>query len=40
MPRVKALTDRTLAERFAESQHEEQVWGDISTERSRSSSAS
>ena len=32
MARVKALTDRTIAERFAEIKTEAQVWGDISTE--------
>jgi putative transposase len=32
MARVKALTDRTIAERFAEIKSEEQLWGDISTE--------
>ena len=32
MARVKSLTDRTIAERFAEIKTEEQLWGDISTE--------
>jgi putative transposase len=32
MARVKALTDRTIAERFAEIKTEEQVWGEISAE--------
>ena len=32
MARVKALTDRTIAERFAEIKTDEQLWGDISTE--------
>jgi putative transposase len=32
MARVKALTDRTIAERFAEIKTEEQLWGDISAE--------
>jgi transposase-like protein len=32
MARVKALTDRTIAERFAEIKTEEQLWGEISTE--------
>jgi putative transposase len=32
MARVKALTDRTIAERFAEIKTEDQVWGDISME--------
>jgi len=32
MARVKALTDRTIAERFAEIKTEEQIWDDISTE--------
>ena len=32
MARVKALTDRTIAERFAEIKTEDQLWGDITTE--------
>src|SRR3954465_3429109 len=32
MARVKALTDRTIAERFAEIKTDEQLWGEISTE--------
>jgi hypothetical protein len=35
MARVKALTDRTIAERFAEIKTEEQVWGEISAETSK-----
>ena len=35
MARVKALTDRTIAERFAEIKTEEQVWGEISAETKR-----
>ncbi len=32
MARVKALTDRTIAERFGEIKTDEQIWGDISAE--------
>ena len=32
MARVKALTDRTIAERFAEIKTDEQLWGDITHE--------
>ena len=32
MARVKALTDRTIAERFGEIKTDEQLWGEISTE--------
>ena len=32
MARVEALTDRTIAERFAEIKTEDQLWGDITTE--------
>ena len=35
MARVKALTDRTIAERFAEIKTEDQVWGEISAETKR-----
>ena len=35
MARVKALTERTIAERFAEIKTEEQIWGEISAETTR-----